>query len=199
LITANIVGILNFKKLKKVLKFLPVYLLLTLLVDLFSEYIDYFGENCQYVYIIFAPVEYFFISFFFYKHINNQTVKYGIIFSQISYLLICLWYFFILGFTKHYFIFNLRGFFIIVITLLYFKELYSTKEVINLKNESIFWIGIGNLFFWTGTFFTVALITPIRNIDPQMGDLLYSINPLLNIFLYSMFTKAILCNKQVYQ
>jgi hypothetical protein len=176
-----------------------IYLGLTFLVDAYSEYLYQIGLKFQYLYIIYGPVEYFFIASVYYYQFKNKLIRKAIPISIIIYAISSIIYGLILKYETHYYIFNLRGALIISLLLIYFNELYKRNEIIDLKNEPIFWISIGNLFFWSGTFFIMGLVTPLNKIDPKIGTLLFSINPILNIFSYNMFIKAILCKRKSIQ
>jgi hypothetical protein len=115
------------------LKILWIYLLLTLLFDATSEVLRLSGKKFQYIYILFGPIEYFFISNIFYNSVANRLYKQFIKYSIVGYTIFCLIFVFILKSNTHYLIFNIRGCFISAIILFYLWELYKKNEIIELK------------------------------------------------------------------
>jgi hypothetical protein len=174
-----------------------LYLTLTFLIDIASEILDSIGKEFQYLYILFAPVEFYFISTIYYFNTKRIYWKRTIQASFLIYLITCVVYLVILNSNTHYHIFNLRGGLIILMALVYFDELYKKNDYVELQSEPIFWISIGNLFFWAGNFFIVGLVTPLNAIDPNAAELMYLINPALNIFLYIMLAKGLRCYRKV--
>jgi hypothetical protein len=176
-----------------------LFLAVTFVADSVAEYLHLTKRPFQFVYIIYAPFEYFCIVALYYYSLNNNVVKKIILTSVPIYLITTIISYFVLNHTTHYHIFNLRGCLTICILLFYFRELYKRNEIVYLKNEPMFWISLGSLFFWSGNFFLVGLISPLHKIDPRAAELLYLINPVLNIIFYLMLARALLCNRKVIQ
>lgn len=179
------------------LTWLWVYLVITLATDAFAEYLHVTGWPFQPVFILYGPVEYAFIATLYRQVIDNRLVKKIILLAIPGYALVCFVYYFQLKYLTHYYIFNLRGCLIISVVLYYFQELYNRNQIVDLKNEPMFFVSIGNLLFWSGTFFIMGLVNPLNKLNPVAGKLLFAINPILNIFLYFTYARAIVCKRKV--
>lgn len=89
------------------------------------------------------------------------------------------------------------GLFVILGTLFIFHQLYLDDQVLSLTRSPHFWLGLGNLIFYTGYIFSLGSYRYIDQIleEHELARSFLSITHYLNIFLYSMYATAFLCRR----
>ncbi|MBD2701811.1 hypothetical protein IC229_14260 [Spirosoma sp. BT702] len=172
-----------------------IYLILTLIVEMYTHYENKTGGKFLHVYVMLAPFEYFFISQLYLEKFKDKFLKNFIVFTLIAYTILCAFLLIDFKNSNHYFAFNLRGILIIILTLIYFKVLYQKDELLALSNQPLFWLSIGNFIFWPGIFFVMGFTSILVNIDKELNAKLFLLNPLLNAFYYGTFIAGFLCNR----
>ncbi len=80
----------------------------------------------------------------------------------------------------------------------YFIWLFKIKEVINLKNASHYWIVMGICVCYTGSipyWISEIIILKIKGYQyySELANVTFNIYIILNIFMYILFSKALLC------
>jgi len=89
--------------------------------------------------------------------------------------------------------FSLEAIMLILWSTYYFYDLYNQDEVVGIGRLPEFWICTGILFFQTGAFFLMGLLNYLTRTSIDVATKLYSINHLLNILLYSLYTIGFVC------
>jgi len=92
--------------------------------------------------------------------------------------------------------FLINSILMIIFSMVFFYDLYITNTEIKVLSFGFFWINCGNLIFTCGTFFQMGLYSYLKNLNPQMANDLYTINHVLNYFLYFTYAAGFLCTKQ---
>lgn len=79
---------------------------------------------------------------------------------------------------------------LIILMLNYFWKLISSKEVIFLKKEPLFWIATGTLFYYTGNIVATGFFHRLYNSSKELAKVLYKLNHVLAIALYILCSIA---------
>jgi hypothetical protein len=82
---------------------------------------------------------------------------------------------------------------IIFLVLYYFYDLYRNDYLLSLNRQPLFWISVGNFFFYSGTFFLMALFPHLEQQNSAQADRLFALNTILNIFMYIFWAIGFLC------
>jgi hypothetical protein len=179
-------------------KLLAFLLIAIILVEGVGLVLKHYGYSHRSVYKLYGPTEYIFIGYLYASHFRNQRACQIVIISIGLFLLLSITESFLLpNYFKARFNFLLRSLLIISLVLYYFYELYTDDLVLRLQNEPLFWISVGNFFFYTGTFFVMGLVAKLEKVNFELSEKVFLINPMLNIFLYSMFTVGFLCKPKI--
>ncbi|AWV97906.1 hypothetical protein DJ013_06885 [Arcticibacterium luteifluviistationis] len=195
---AFLIGLLNFKSLVFSVRLLCVLLGIVFIVETSGYTLrEVIGINNQFLFHIYGPIEYMFLSYLYYSHLKSQSQKKFILLSIPLFLLLSIsTSLFFQELTETPYNFLLRCFLIILFCLLYFAQLYKSSEVFDIYRIPLFWISVGHFIFYGGSFFLMGLIDEIEKIDIGIAKSLFQINTYLNIFLYSMFIIAFTCNRK---
>ena len=153
------------------------------------------GRNHNLVFHIFQPTEYALLASFFAGYFARpDTTKLAQV-SIISFAIFCL---INALFNEkidaiNSLSFSVEAILLIVWSAYYFYDLYKQDEVLHIRQLPEFWICTGILFFQTGAFFLMGLLNYLTRTSPDVATELYSINHLLNILLYSLYTIGFVC------
>lgn len=177
------------------LRLLPLFLLLTLIVESTASYLNLQKRPPITLYNFFAPFEFLFYMYILREIIQNKKAK-NVIFHAI-------WIYLVLVILNFLFIQKIAFFksftyatgclLIVAICVYYFYELFQLAHSVNLVRQPAFWICSGLLFYYCCSFPIFGLTNFVqkapRIILKNIGVVIF----LLNIFLYSSFTIAFLC------
>jgi hypothetical protein len=190
--------VLRQKNFPRSLKIFPIFLLVTLIVELDSVFlINKVGNNIA-VYNIFSIIEFEFYLYIIRKIIINKRVKKVISYTMVIFPLLCLYNIFVINDIYHFHVatFSLGCLIIVIYAIYYFYELFANPSAVDLKKEPAFWIITGLLFFYTCTFPIYGLanfISGLSVIARNIGAVLV----IINVILYSLFTVAFLCKIKI--
>lgn len=158
-LAAALTGLLLWKKWKiSLIKYFVLYLL----VICFCEFTGYFLTKGNmivakgYLYKFFVlPFEFSFYTFLFYKTLNDCVSKKIISVCYVSFIL-C-WLFEILFLDKSSlpfssFSYSVGNIFLLLIIFRYFSLLIKSNQLLSFFQEPIFWISIGAMIFYLGSF-----------------------------------------------
>ena len=177
--------------------FLP-FLAFIVLAELTGRYLSKeLRQPNAWLYNFVVPLEYLFYSIMFYLHYKRKTnlflAKFFLILFPI-YVLISLIikgvYYFDTGFLL------IGSFMMMILSLLYFFEIYSQSSDIPIWKTPMFWITVGILLFNAGEF-SYNLLSKffISNKMDMSLKTFRSINNKLILILYSSFIIAFICQK----
>ncbi len=178
------------------LKLFPPFLFVTLVAEFTGSYLSFIGKKNNFIYSFFTVVEFCFYMFLISLIINNPKAKKIIRVSAIFYCIISISnILFYQGIdTFHTITYCLGCLAIVAVCIYYFFELFRSPKSVKLSKDPAFWICSGLLFFYCCGFPLYAFINfwgQIRIVADGFDDLI----TILNIFLYSLFTIAFLCNR----
>lgn len=191
-----IIGV-YFKMVKrKEFCYLVLLLALTFIVESIANYkiLDK-SFSRGWIYVLFVPIQYFLLSFYFRQIINSKTIKNYIF---ISIILIIGWNtynpIFLYGINNlNYNNILLSCILFCIWSILYFIQLLKTDTNDNISQNSNFWICTGTLFFYSSSFFIIGFIQFIYKEDFKSAEKLWSLIRVFNILLYGLYAYGLIC------
>ena len=190
-------SLLNKKNRGKIFLVFPVFLLITLSVELYGIYLTDINQNTSttLLYNLFTTFEFTFYSWMVREIIINKKVKKIILFVIFFYPFVSLVnIFFIQGKSGFHSVTYAIGCLIIVAwCIYYFYELFLLAHSVRLIKQSSFWICTALLFFYTFSFPFYGLSNLMMSLPKVILRNLETILDLINFFLYSLFSIAFLC------
>jgi hypothetical protein len=195
-----IVSLIVYPSIKQsYLKFFPPFLFATLVIEYIGSYVGSLGKNNLIIYNFFAVVEICFYLYLISLIITNKKAKNIIRIAALLYS--------VFSVINIVFIQGIKGFptisyslgclIIVAACIYYFLELFRLPKSIKLTKNPAFWICSGLMFFYCCGFPLFAFLSLWMKIDWVINSF-ESIVAILNIFLYSLFTIALLCSKTKY-
>ena len=199
-LAAFLVSLLLWKTLvkTKIIWFVP-YLFIIVLVELSARYLYYeLKQPNAWIYNLSVPLEFCFYSFIIFLHTTNKLFQTIIKFFIFAFLLFAVYSIvFITGFKS----FNrdflvIGGFFMMLFITIYLGELYREDHENSMWVIPVFWICLGILLFYSGSFSRNLLgwFGPREQFTSAIR-ILRSINHGLNYVLYSCLIIAFICQK----
>ena|SRR5688572_29221670 len=181
------------------LKLFPPFLLTTIIIESIGSYIGSLRKSNLTLYNFYTVFEFCFYLYVISLIISNKQMKKVFIIAIIAYGSIAI--------TNIIFIQKLKAFHtvtyafgclvIVAACVYYFFELFKLPKAVKLKNNPAFWICSGLLFFYCCGFPLYGMFNYLSGISRLIIRNFYSIIVILNIFLYSLFTVAFLCQLKV--
>jgi hypothetical protein len=117
---------------------------------------------------------------------NKKAIK--ICYVLFLVVTVCYYVFYKRSFNiKDYFDFIVEAFIIVILVVLFFFELLDYTKEINLLTYSAFWINAVNLIFYAGSFFAMAAYERISKSNSGVSEQLRNIPYYLNLLLYAAY------------
>lgn len=82
----------------------------------------------------------------------------------------------------------------VVLTVIYFEEVRSNKDIINLPTHPFIWIAIGAFMFHLGDIPFMLSLNQLIRYNLFLAYALLILHVILNCVMYSLYTIAFLCN-----
>jgi hypothetical protein len=198
-IFALIISVFCIRQLKHtaLVWFIP-YLLLIVIVELSGKYTAHvLHQPNAWIYNLSVPIEYLFYSFIFYSEVSSR------IFKRLIVVLACLFLFYIIYslLTSRWIIVFNAGFLLrgsgmmLLFCCLFFWDLFSRAEEINLLTHPYFWIAAGLFLFNLGEFSYNLFADLLFNRGDKGAVFFRQINNYLNLVLYICISTGLLCRK----
>lgn len=182
-------------------KHLTFYFLFIVLAEQTGRFLvtkDLFEITKYWYSFLVIPVEFFFFYWFLLRHFNSKKdriiAKTGIVILLFGFVID--WFFFYN--SKAIFIslsYTLGNFILLILVLLYFKNLIHSKRILNFTTELEFWICLGLLIFYLCTFPFFGLYNYFLENYPIEFRFYYIVMLVLNIVMYLIFSFGILWTK----
>lgn len=173
----------------------PPFLLLTLIAEVWGDYLWQSGRNNIPHYNFFSAFEIVFYLFFLAKIHHTKNIRKAIyILTPIYIVFAFLNIMYFQGYnTFHTISFSIGSLLIVFFSITYFLDLLRLPKSEDLVTNPYFWICSGLLFFYICGFPLYGLVNLWADIAPILIDNLSRFINILNIFLYSLFTISFIC------
>jgi hypothetical protein len=195
---AAIVGCLTYGKWKNsYLKWFVLYLCIIVVSETCNRMINIkSGTGVNYFTLTIVPVELLFINWFFYKTLPPGKKSVVVIGSAVYIISWLMENTFFTG-TGYYFrslSYTAGNLFIVVYTILCFIEFVNSNKILTYKKSVVFWIVLGMLVFYIGTFPFYGLYNELaKNLDIFYPVAWLAIS--LNYCMYLLFTIGFIWGK----
>lgn len=180
------------------LKLFPLFLLVTILIEVTGIILWRLGKSNIILYNLFGVFSVMFYLYFIKNIIHSKSVK-KIIIGAISIypLLVFINVRFIQVNAFHSITYSIGCLLIVAACVYYFFELFQLKQSIKLIREPAFWICSALLFFFTCTLPFIGMTNFLDKVSPVIAQNLAAILAIINFLLYSLFTIAFLCRIKI--
>jgi len=177
-------------------RFIPLCIVLTISMaeELVVAWLYSRGADFIWIYHIYALFEYTFFCIYFMQMVSlkhKRWIKFSILIFILTSASISYWYYHFESFpganinTEGVFICIICSYVLLNLDIHLFDAIYKHPD---------FWISLGILIFFGGTFFSNGLFTYLYEIDKVQAKKLFNIiNSPLNLILYSCFIIGFLC------
>lgn len=181
------------------LKTFPVFLIITIGVELIGLWFTQHGKSNVRMFNCFTTAEFVYYLYILRSIIVSKKVKTLINYLMVLYPAGALFniYFIIPRFQFHTVTYSIGCILIAAVCIYYFFELFQLSKSMTLVREPAFWICSGLLFFYCCSFPLFGmwnLLTSVSNVIIRNIDYILKF---LNTLLYSMFTIGFLCRLRV--
>ncbi len=178
------------------LKLFPPYLLATCIVETTGAYLGSIGVSNLWLYNIFSIIEFCFYIWVIGVTVRSPRVKKIIPWTIALYTVIAIVDMFFIQKIRvfHTITYCLGCLMLISFCIYYFLELFRYPKSIKLVNEPAFWICTGILFFYSCGFPLYGFMNYWPSDSVIIDNFTFILN-MMNIFLYSLFMIAFLCQR----
>ncbi len=194
-----ILGIVEYRKMNGVLSLLLIFLIISLLTEITAYSMALNGIANLPILHLFSIIQVVFISFIYYKSFPGKRVKKGIIFTSIALLIFLIVNsFYIQGFNK--FDSNgkgLAGLYFIVLSLMYFHEIFNKEILIKLEEQPMFWINTGILTYFSGNMFLFTFFNEKFFAIESYYFSLYLIHAVFYLFYIFFVSRGLWCLRKI--
>lgn len=191
-------GIFTYRKSNPVyLQWLIPFLLITFLLETYNSYLASKNLNNLAFYNFFSVFEFVFYLFLLSRIIRSRTMKYVIGAAAVLYTLGAMYNIvYVQGVNVFHTTSYAAGCLVLVACCIYyFYEVFRLPARGNLVRNPAFWICTALLFFYCCGFPLYGLVNYWSRSWELMIKSFTMLTNLLNIFFYSLFTIAFLCNR----
>lgn len=202
-LAALLTGLLTWKKYKNtIMNDLTIYLFIIVLCEITVNRLLYYNLNMgsNYLSTLFViPLEFLFFYYFFYSIFNSKQKKRSILAASVLILVILLFEELVLKQGGKYFFLSLfyscANLLLLIILVHYFILLLKSNSLIHFKLNPVFWVAVGLLLFYLGTFPLFAMYNSLWGLDKDLFRKYYTIQFVLNWSMYSLFMIAYIWGK----
>ncbi len=176
------------------LKLFPVFLFLTLVVEVASRVIFLNGGDNSFVYHLFFPLEFTFYLYVAYNILSSKRIKRAIVISTLAYLIIILIYYSVGAVEKFPTLAYCGGALLVIIFYsFYYFEIVNLPIHLTPKREEAFWIFVGVLLYYSSTLPIWVCSRVMENFSKGTLDYLSTLLMIMNYILYTSFIIAFVC------
>ncbi len=187
----------NYKHLDKVLKLSAAFFLLSFLSDAISWLLIFVFRipNTMYVSHLYVDANILFFGVIYYfVYFDPIFKKIAIFLATIAFLIAVSSIFFAQSLREYPSIANTAlSIMAVLLSLLYFYQLFTRQEFIHIQKEGFFWINSGVIFYYSITIFMFMMYKQILLAHQQDY---YMINYITNIIANLIFSAGLLCKPQ---
>lgn len=192
--TALLASILFYSKYKHTaLKFLPIVLGYMFLLEIFGVKLYHYLDFNALFYNVFNLCFYLFFFYVFYYFLHKRSNKKGVIILVGIFIISLIVDLITFDFVHESLLYSYitGGCLIVICVILYFLEMLNSSRVLSLRQDLLFWMGIGLLLFYMG--YIPVKITRLYFASEQNTFMtLLIMHQVLIIILYGCFTAGLL-------
>lgn len=183
------------RKSEPYLRYFPLFLLTTSLVELFASWLSIQNKNNTLVYNLYSIFEFNYFLFLFFQLIENPRVKEIIKWMSIALPAICLIdIFLILGPSKfHTYTFIFGAVIMDTLGILYLIQIFYSPKEYNLIRTPSFWIVTGIIFFYISTPSFLGVLNYVSSLPRRNTIQLTYLLVMVDSLYYILFIIALLC------
>jgi hypothetical protein len=175
----------------------PIYLFIITCCEFAGWYMNGHGikgAKAMYSYFV-IPLEFLFMHFLYYKNLPKHFHKTVFVFSLIY---IAAWglEFILLQHTKWIWFsmsYSVGNITILLLGIIYFLQLLKSEKLVAYKKQTFYWVNLGLLIFYVGTFPYYAIFKTLYETEPQLFMALTWLEVILNYLMYGFFIVGFLC------
>lgn len=195
---ACITGILCWARLTpRFWKAFPVYLFIITCCEFAGWYMSNHaikGSKEMYGYFV-VPLEFLFMYFLYYKNLQKHFQKTVLALSLVYILcwgieLIFVQYTKWIWFSMSY---SVGSIIMLILGIIYFLQLIKSEKLLTYKKQIFFWVNLGLMLFYVGTFPFYATMGVLYNKAPNLYAFLYWMAKILDYVMYIFFIIGFLC------
>lgn len=176
------------------LRLFPVFLFITLFVEVSSHLIVLKGGDNSLIYHLFFPLEFCFYLYVAYNILTSRWIKKAIVISTFVYLAIILIYYSIGTVEKFPTIAYCGGALLVIIFYsFYYFEIVNLPIHLTPKREESFWVFVGVLLYYSSTMPIWLCTRFMENFSKGTLDYLSTLLMFMNYVLYTSFIIAFIC------
>jgi hypothetical protein len=187
-----LIMLINYHRLASNVKPFLLFSLAQFSLELLSDYVNYgLHKSNLILYHLFAPVSYLILTVFFYRTFTATSTKKNTQLSLFLYYLLLLIYTFswepISKFNS--LAYMTESLFVIYWCFVFFKTILLREDLYRPERDRTFWIVIGLLFYYVGSFFTIGslsyfLTNHLKNGFTPLGSKIYYAGYAFNYLFY---------------
>jgi hypothetical protein len=144
------------------------------------------------------PVQFLFFCWLFYRYFGGSSEKKWPIIGACVYLLSWLAEIFFSQAVKGWFMsfsYTMGNITLLSLIILFFIKFINSREILSYKQSMMFWVSLGLLSFYLGTFPFYALRNTLAVSYPEIFYAYLNINYVLDYLMYIFFTIAFICGR----
>jgi hypothetical protein len=172
-----------------------VFIILMAAAETIGNFLAFRNIHNHYYFNVFFALEFMMVPYFFYFQLTNQFLKKFILAYFVIFPL-----FFIVNFTWWQsfdslltYTFVLGGSFILVLSVTYIWQLYSSDETQNVFRDPVFWFSLGYLFYYTIAVPYLGQLNYLWKDDPSFTKKYYLIFNIVIILHNILLSTGFLC------
>ena len=174
-----------------VLKTFPLFLFITLFVEIFATYTANKTGSNHLIYSIFTTCLFLYFYFFYYHNIQSKGLKKAIMFFAIVYPILALVNIFFIQGKDHFhtYTFVLGSIFLIILCLSYLRQLIINPAISTVIYKPQFWITLSLLLFYS---VDILFTASINSLTAKNNNLAYSFVRVMRYLNYTMYLVMII-------
>ncbi len=201
-IGACVTGFVYYKKLRfSVYKWFPVYLAFIVLSELLGEILrvpSLAKFNSAYFNDLVIPVEFLFFFWLFFQSFKKSKYKTLPVICSVIYL--GAWITDLVYFSRflsyfYFFSYTFGNLLLLVLILVFFIQLVNSDAILSFRKNILFWVSLGLLIFYLGSFPYYGLRNLIVYKYPVFNTIYGHVVVVLNCIMYLMFTLSFIWGK----
>lgn len=195
---ACVTGFVYWRKINKSYwKWFPVYLGVIVMIELTGKllmnvYDDREANLALYNYFG-IPIQFLFFFWLFYRFFKTEKLRRWPIAGLAIYLACWMAERFFLTVTRTWFMsfsYTVGNIILLVLIILFFIKFINSDEILKYKQSMMFWVSLGLLAFYLGTFPYYALRNTLFDNYKQLANVYFYISFGLDYLMYILFTIA---------